>query len=332
MEQKNHTYLGVDVAKATLRVQTPKQNYEVANTVKGIDRIIKDCAKVESPLVVFEATGSYEQLLMEQLHQHGVACKMVSPDRVRAFIRSEGVRAKNDPIDARMLVRFAAEKRLQAMDVQPRACRQLRALSDRRGQLVDMRAREKVRLQNSPKVVLADIQSMIRIFDKRIAKIEKQIAQLIEDDPDLNARNKVITNIVGVGLVTSSAIMAYMPELPSISRNAASSLAGLAPFDKDSGTKFGKRRIYGGRSKVRTSLYMATVSASIHNDVIKAYIARLRAANKPAKCAIVAGMRKLLLHIRSELIRFEKGTWIPHNGDSSKDFTEPLTELHLVNA
>jgi len=330
--KKTHTYLGVDVAKATLRVQTPKQNFEVGNDSKGIGRILKECGKVDAPLVVFEATGGYERLLMEQLHQHGVACAMISPDRVRAFIRSEGVKAKNDPIDARMLVCFASEKRLQAMAVPRQADRQLRELADRRGQLVEMRAQEKTRLQNSPQAVHANIQSMIRVLDKYIADLETQIAQIIENDPDLNARNQVITGIAGVGPVTSSMIIAYMPELTRVGRNTASALAGVAPFDRDSGTKSAKRHIYGGRAKLRACLYMATVAASIHNDVIKAYVARLKAANKPAKCAIVAGMRKLLLHIRAELIRLEKGTWAPLGEAAQKDQAQPLPELSAVNS
>ena len=308
-EKKSYTYLGIDVAKATVRVQTPKENFEVSNDIKGIRRILKECDKVDAPLVVFEATGGYERLLKEQLHHHGTACNLVQPSMVKHFIQSQGIKAKSDPIDARMLVRFARERTLQPMVVPKCNNEQLRILLDRRTQLVEMRTQEKTRLQNSPKAVLDDIRSMIRELDKRIGRIEKKIEEVVQNDPDLKARNEVITDIRGVGNITAYAILAYLPEITWLSRNTICALAGLAPFDDDSGKKSGKRHIYGGRSKVRTCLYMATVCAMAHNDVIKEYVGRLKAANKPPKCAIVAGMRKLLLHIRAQLIRYEKGGW-----------------------
>jgi len=310
-EKKSYTYLGIDVAKATLRVQTPKENFEVSNDIKGIRRILKECDKVDAPLVVFEATGGYERLLKEQLHHHGTACNLVQPSMVKHFIQSQGIKAKSDPIDARMLQRFAQERALQPMLVPNPVNEQLHILLDRRTQLVEMCKREKVRLQNSPQAVHDDIRGMIRDMEKRISKIEQKIDALVQNNPDLKDRHEVITNVSGVGKITSWAILAYLPEITWLSRNTTCALAGLAPFNQDSGKKSGKRRIYGGRAKVRTCLYMATVCAMTHNETIKGYVGRLKAANKPPKCAIVAGMRKLLLHIRAELIRFEKGTWKP---------------------
>jgi transposase len=312
-EKKSYTYLGIDVAKATLRVQTPNANFEVSNDIDGITSICKECSEVNAPLVVFEATGGYERLLKAQLQHNGIDCNMVAPALVRHFIHSQGIKAKNDPIDARMLVRFAQERALQPMVPSKASNEQLRILLDRRAQLVDMRSQEKTRLQNSPQAVLADIRSLIRDLDKHVSRIEDEINKLIKSDPDLKDRNEVITDISGLGNITAYSILAYLPEITSLSRNTVCALAGLAPFDNDSGKKSGKRHIYGGRAKVRTSLYMATVSAMTHNEVIKAYVDRLKAANKPAKCAIVAGMRKMLLHVRAQLIRYEKGTLKPRS-------------------
>lgn len=310
-EKKLYTYLGIDVAKATLRVKTPKENFEVSNDINGIARIIKECQKLDAPLVVFEATGGYERLLKQQMHQRGIACHLVQPTMVKHFIQSQGIKAKTDPIDAQMLQRFAQERALQPMRVPNPANEQLRVLLDRRTQLVEMCKQEKVRLQNSPQAVLGDIRSMIRELEKRISKIQDKINELVQNDCALKDRHTVINDISGVGKITGWAILAYLPEITWLSRNTICALAGLAPYNQDSGKKSGKRRIYGGRAKLRTCLYMATVCAMTHNETIKEYVGRLKAANKPPKCAIVAGMRKLLLHIRAELIRFEKGTWTP---------------------
>lgn len=310
-EKKLYTYLATDVAKATLRVQISHANFEVGNDMKGIKRILGECAKVDAPLVVFEATGGYERLLKEQLHHHGIACHMVQPSMVKHFIQSQGIRAKSDPIDARMLQRFAQERALQPMVVPNPANEQLRILMDRRTQLVEMCRQEKVRLQNSHPAIQADIRSMICEFEKRIKIIEDKIAATVQSDAELDAQNTVITDISGMGKISSWTILAYLPEITWLSRNTTCALAGLAPYDNDSGKKSGKRQIYGGRVKVRNCLYMATVSAMTHNDKIKEYVGRLKDKGKPPKCAIVAGMRKMLLHVRAQLIRHKKGTWEP---------------------
>lgn len=305
MIDKEYTYIGVDVAKVTLRVQTPTGNIEVPNDAKGVGRILSACGKVTDALVVLEATGGYERLLLEKLHRKGLPCHLASPQLVRAFIRSEGVKAKNDPIDARMLVQFGQEKRLQPMEAPSPQITALKALVDRRSQLVGMRSMEKTRLQNSPRIVHASIKAMICTLNKQINGLDKQIREHIAHDATLKRQHEVICAIEGVGEVTSVAILTYLPEITRLDRNAVTALAGLAPYDNDSGKKRGKRSIYGGRPKIRTCLYMATIAALRCNAVIREYVRRLTARGKVFKCAIVAAMRKLLLHIRAQLCRLE---------------------------
>lgn len=310
MIEKEYTYIGVDVAKATLRIQTPKKNIDVANDAKGIGRIMRACEKVTNALVVLEATGGYERLLLENLHRRGMPCHLVSPQLVRAFIRSEGIKAKNDPIDARMLVRFGQEKRLQPMEAPSPHQIKLKALVDRRSQLIDMRSMEKTRLKNSPETLHPSIKAMIRSLKKQIDGLDKQIREHLSTDAKLKRQYEVICAIDGVGEVTSIAILTYLPEITRLNRNAVTALAGLAPYDNDSGKKSGKRSIYGGRPKVRSCLYMATIAALRSNKVIREYVRKLTARGKVFKCAIVAAMRKLLLHIRAQLLRLESGTLV----------------------
>jgi len=230
---------------------------------------------------------------------------VLNPSRVRAFARSEGIKAKTDAIDTAVLLRFAQQKALRPTPAPDPTHQELAALMDRRGHLSSEIAREKNRLDKAPHTVMASIKRMIRLIDKEIAAIERKIEKLIEHDPKLNPKARIITGVHGVGKVTSWSILAYLGEITELSRNQLVALAGVAPYNRDSGKTIGKRSIYGGRAKVRKCLYMAAKSAAQHNPVIKAYVEGLRARGKPYKCALVAAMRKLLIHIQSLLRKYQ---------------------------
>jgi len=299
-------YVAVDIAKSTLQVQDDLKALEIGNNSSGFSQLLKHLHTCKNPLVVFEATGGYERAMVEFLGKAGVALTMVNPALVRAFARSEGMRAKTDPIDGKMILAFAKSKALKS---NLRPCLQrskLGAFLDRREHLVEQLAREKNRQQNSETAIQASIRRMMKILEKEIVKIEAEIEKLIASAPEWQAQIEVMTSVKGVGKLTAWTLLAYLGELTEISRNQAAALAGVAPFNRDSGKFTGKRFIQGGRAKVRSCLYMAASSAAVWNPVIAPYVARLRERGKPYKCAIVAAMRKLLIHLQSVLRKLNK--------------------------
>ncbi len=301
MNKKIYTYLAVDVSGQSLETRTDENGKTLDYTIKAIARIIKQAQANPDMVVVLEATGGYERKLLDALHEAQVPCVRINPGRVRDFARSEGVKAKTDRIDAHMILRFAQEKKLQPIPAPTDEQKQLAALMDRRSQLNDMLTEEKNRLQNSPRYILADIRGSIRTLSAKIKRIEERIQKLIEQSSSMSEQARVIQSVKGIGPVTVAAILAYLPEITKVNRNQLAALAGVAPFNRDSGNKSAKRTIYGGRSKVRKPLYMAAVCASRCNPVIHDYVNRLKQRGKPSKCALVAAMRKLLIHIQSEL-------------------------------
>jgi transposase len=292
-------YVAIDIGKATLQVQDAHRPFEVDNTPKGHRKLLRHLRSLAHPLVVFEASGGYERALMAALHQARVPLVMVNPARVRDFARSEGVRAKTDPIDARMIRAFAISKALGPMPAPPKIILQLAAFLDRRDHLVEQLAREKNRLQNSESFIHRSIKRMIHILEKEIGEVEKSIHALVLSDPALKARSAIIQSVKGAGKITAWTLLGHLSEIGSLPRNKLVALAGLAPFNRDSGLSSGKRSIFGGRAKVRKCLYMAAMSAASFNPVIAPYVNALCLRGKPYKCAIVAAMRKLLLHFQS---------------------------------
>jgi len=304
---KNHEqnqpihYVAIDISKNTLQIQDDNGSFSVANDSSGIEKLIIHLKTCHHPLAVFEATGGYERPLLEALRKAGLPMAMVNPARVRDFARSEGIRAKTDPIDARMILAFAKSKQLKPMAAPSASCIKLAALLDRRDHLTEQMAREKNRLQNSEAFIHRSIKRMIQVLEKELAAIEKEIQTLIDSDPGLKTRAEIIKEVKGVGPVTAWTLLAYLSEIEDLSRNGIVAMAGVAPFNRDSGKFSGKRCIQGGRAKVRKCLYMAAHTAARCNPVIAPYVKGLRDRGKPYKCAIVAAMRKLLIHIQSLL-------------------------------
>jgi transposase len=298
-------YIAIDVSKAALQVLDDHRSFAVDNDSKGYRKLLCHLKHCQNPLVVFEASGGYERGLCEFLHKKAIPLAMVNPARIRDFARSEGVRAKTDPIDARMILAFAKSKGLHAMEAPSETCIKLAALLDRRGHLVEQLAREKNRLQNSESFILRSIKRMIKILEKEISALDKAIDELVNADPGLKSRSQIIQSVQGVGKITAWTLLAYLSEIEHLNRNKLVALAGIAPFNRDSGKFSGRRSIIGGRAKVRKCLYMATHTAASCNPVIAAYVQGLRDRGKPYKCAIVAAMRKLLIHIQSLMKKAE---------------------------
>ena len=294
----NIHYVAIDVSKATLQVQDDKKAFTVENNSTGHRKLLVHLKGCPKPLVVYEASGGYERELAAFLRKSAIPQAMLNPARVRDFARSEGVRAKTDPIDTRMILAFAKSKALEAIDPPSQESLDLAALLDRREHLVEQMAREKNRLQNSEALILRSIKRMMKILEKEIAVMDKAISQLVDSTPLLKSRSQTLQSVKGVGKVTAWTLLAYLTEMDHLDRNKLVALAGRAPFNRDSGKMSGRRSIQGGRAKVRKCLYMAAHTAASCNPVISAYVQGLRDRGKPYKCAIVAAMRKLLIHLQ----------------------------------
>ncbi len=299
MTLNTKNYIAIDIAKDSLQVQAPNYacalKYDKETLLEWIAHTPKDT------IIVFEATGGYERTLMQILIDHHIAYALVGPDRVRAFAKSEGVKAKTDPIDAKMLLRFAEQKQLTPSNPPDRQRAQLVALLDRRSHLSSMHAQEKNRRQNSDPKIHEWIDQSLDFIERQIEQIDERIRVFIGEHAVMQTQSMILQSVTGIGEITAWSIIAYLEGVTSMTRNRLVSLAGLAPFNKDSGKTCKRRSIRGGRAKVRRVLYMAAKTAAIHNPHIKKYVEGLRARGKPYKWAIVAAMRKLLLHAQSLL-------------------------------
>ena len=297
-------YLGIDVSQdhLDLHCEIPGGPKRIAYTRSLLSTLLKKLRRQGDGRVVCESSGRCEALLVELCHKLGVPIYVVNAERARQFAKSQGLLAKTDAIDARMLCLYsrATPKLRPTVPLEPQV-RQLNALSTRRRQLIALRVAEQNRLPRADPIARISIRECVRFLSRQIAKIDAQLVATIKACPALRAKVDVLIKVKGVGATTAMALLATMPELGSLSRTRASSLAGLAPFPDDSGKRKGQRRIHGGRVSVRLALYMSALVAAHNNPVLKPFYVRLRALGKPAKVALTAVMRKLLLHLNSLL-------------------------------
>jgi transposase len=309
-------YVGIDVAKATLDVCTTDGDaWQVANDDRAMQGLCARLAKLEPALVVLEATGRYELRAAATLAAAGLPVAVVNPRQVRSYARSTGQLAKTDRLDARAIARFAAAVRPEPRPLPDADTRELEALIVRRRQLVGMIAAEDARLATAPPVTRKQIQAHVGWLHTQLTKIEGEIDGAVRRSPVWRAKDDLLRSIPGVGPTTSRTLLALLPELGTLKEKEITALVGLAPFNQDSGTMRGRRRIFGGRARVRTALYMAALVGCRWNPVLKAFYTRLRAAGKPAKVAIIACMHKLLI-ILNAMVR-DGRAWDPtHAADA----------------
>lgn len=289
-------YVGIDVGKTWLDMAVRGIDHVTRhrNDSSGIEALVGIIDTIKPELIVVEASGGYEKELVETLLLKGEKVAVVNPTRVRALAKAMGVLAKTDEIDAQIIATYAYTIKPEAKAAQDDEELHLKALVTRREQLVNMRTSELNRLGTCHSSTKADIHEHLNWLDHQINILDEEITLLVKGLEKWNQQTKRLQSIPGVGYVTSITIAANMPELGQLNRQQIASLAGLAPFNRDSGAKRGKRRIFGGRQAVRRVLYMAALSASRHNPVIKQFYLHLRAKGKPFKVAITACMRKML--------------------------------------
>lgn len=298
-------YLGADVSKSTIDLGCSLfvVGASIPNNPAGFKALLKVLGKSPGPVhVVCEATGPYHKAFVAALHQAGIAVSVVNPRLPRDFARARGKLAKTDKIDALMLADYGRTMR-PAPTPKPEA--QMTLLDDlvtRRAQLVEDRAREKTRLQQTTRAeTVTSLKRHLRHLDGQIERLLARIAEVVEATPALRAKVARLVEVQGVAALTASALLAALPELGTLSKNEVTALAGLAPFNRDSGAFRGTRSIRGGRFEVRIALYMAALSASRCNPILKAVYQRLRASGKAHKVALTAVMRKLLVYLNSLL-------------------------------
>jgi len=290
--------VGIDVAKDKFDVliDTTGELFTVENQPKAIAALAKKLLALSPQVIVIEHSGGYERRLAIDLMDAGLPVALINPRQTRDYARSQNQFAKNDRLDARLLAEFGRNSRPQLAQRPPENRLLLDELVTRRRQLVEFRAAEQNRLQQArAKDIQRSIATHLRHLNTMIDKLDRQIAQLIEHDQDWRGKTRLLQSVPGVGQVTAATLLAELPELGTANRQEIATLAGLAPFDRESGTWKGKRRCFGGRAAVRKVLYMATITAVHHNPVLAAVYQRLTAAGKPFKVAIVACMRKLLV-------------------------------------
>jgi transposase len=293
-------HLGVDVAKDELVADLAGSIQKFPNTPKGIARLLKAVSVIPGCHLVCEATGGYEREMVTRALLAGLPASVIQPKRVRDFANSLGRIAKNDPIDANTLSRFGNQALPKSLVAKDQGRRHLDELQRARSEFQDSMQREINRSEHDTNPVVRRMrQGIIDTLRKHIARIDKEAAHLIATDSELAHADTLLRSVAGVGPQTSRTLLAFLPELGHFGRRTLAALVGVAPYDRDSGKSRGRRFIQGGRGQIRKVLYMAAVVALKHNEVLKGVYMRLRASGKPPKVAIVAVMRKLLIHLNT---------------------------------
>lgn len=305
-------YVGIDASKMELEVAVgPTAVGTFDNTLKGLERLrTRLPAPSEVTLVVIESTGCYSQLAARMLTTAGYRVSVVQPGRIRHYARSQGLLAKTDRIDARIIAQFGEHSPDLRVYQEPSATHQrLRALVDRRDQVVDDRVREENRLEAcADSTIRTQLRASVARLRKQADRLQREIQALIASDAELDALRAVLESLSGIGSLTAAALLVYLPELGQVNRQEIAALAGVAPYNNDSGQHRGSRSIYGGRQRVRKAMHMAAIAAMRFDSVCAAFYARLRERGKPAKVAIVAVIRKMLILLNSRVAAYRRHT------------------------
>jgi transposase len=293
----------MDVSKAHLdvAVHAPASHWRVANSESGIAELMQRLQDLQPTRIVMEATGGFELPLVAGLLHARLPIAVLNPRRVRDFARATGQLAKSDKLDAKLLAHFASILQLEPRPIPTDEEEQLTALLTRRRQIVDMLAVEKNRLVTVRPSMQADIAEHIAWLEQKLELLNAEINRFVQSSSVWQAKDQLLRSVPGVGVVTASTLLAMLPELGTLNRQQIAALVGVAPLNKDSGNRQGKRRVYGGRAAVRSVLYMAALNASRFNPRIRAFYQHLLAQGKEKKVALTACMRKLLVILNAML-------------------------------
>jgi transposase len=289
--------VGIDVSKHELviAVVPTGEQWTSGTEHAALDQLVTRLRTLAPALIVLEATGGYERTLVAACAVAHLPVAIVNPRQVRAFAQALGRTAKTDTIDATVLAQFGARLQPTPRPVPDADTQTLAALVARRRQLLDMLGAERNRLQHTPTGPVArDLREHIRWLERRLAHVDTDLTDRIQRSPVWRVQDDLLQSVPGIGPTVARTLLAELPELGTLNRRAIAALAGIAPFNRDSGQWRGRRAIWGGRAPVRAALYMAALVATRHNPRLARFYHRLRAAGKPAKVALVAVMRRLL--------------------------------------
>ncbi|MGH8518230.1 MAG: IS110 family transposase [Panacagrimonas sp.] len=303
--------VGIDVSKAVLdaALLPSGEVLQFVNDASGIEEFAKKLKSTALDLVVMEATGGYETAVATALVAAGLRVAVVNPRQIRDFAKASGRLAKTDRIDAQVIAAFGQAIEPEIVRLPDEDARALEALLVRRRQLIAMRVQETNRLGLMQGAMRKSIKAHIDWLEKEIDKLDVDLTAGLRNSPAWRAKDELLRSFKGVGPITSGTLLVALPELGELDRRAIAALVGLAPFNCDSGLMRGRRSIYGGRSQVRTLLYMAATTAIRSNPVIRAFYERLKSRGKPHKVAMVACMRKMLT-ILNAMVR-QSTPWTP---------------------
>jgi len=306
--------VGIDVSKAKVDVAVRGHGVIGAfeRTAEGLSELVETLEGFDVQCIVLEASGGYEQAVLAALWTADLPCVLVSPSRARHFARALSQYAKTDELDAQVLAHMAEV----AVGTSPLWCppepevAELRGLVDRRNQLIEMVGAEVKRLRHVHPKLRPSIERIRKVLRAELKRVDKAIAALIAGRNSLRERAAVIRSVSGAGPQMAATLLSHLPELGRLTRGSVAALAGLAPMNRDSGTKRGQRYIRGGRKAVRNVLYMAALSATRWNEHLKSFYAGLLARGKPPKVALIAVARKLLVHLNSLMrAHLSQPTW-----------------------
>ena len=300
-------YIGIDVSKDDLVVarEGVSESGTYPNNDHGHSQLIRDLAKdpgsesAPIDLIIVEATGGYEKRVVTALGSRGLPVVVVNPRQVRDFAKATGQLAKTDVIDAHVLADFGARVRPELRTLASEEQEELRDFLSRHEQLTQMLVAERSRLIQAlgrgRQTLRKKIKAHIKFLERELKLLDSDLDDTLKKSPIWKEDDDLLQSVPGIGKVTSLSLLGLLPELGTVSGGEIAKLAGIAPFNRDSGRLRGRRHISGGRSRVRAVLYMATLVATRHNSVVRFWYQRLLAAGKPKKLALVACMRKLLV-------------------------------------
>lgn len=296
MATSSETYVGIDVSKDRLDVAVlgKERVWQVDNTQAGIVCLVEQMQELQPELIVLEATGGYQRVVVEALFWAGLAVAVVNPARVRQFARACGLLAKTDNLDAQVLAVFGQKVQPRHYTGKSEAEKQLSALLVRRKQLEEMLKAEQNRLRTISLSLKGSVQRMITTLKAEKKALDAQIQQFLNEQEEWQEQREILDSAPGVGKVTIATLLAELPELGKMDRKKIAALVGVAPMNYDSGRKRGYRKTKGGRGDVRSVLYMSTLVATRYNPLIQAQYQQLLKRGKLKKVALIACMRKFL--------------------------------------
>ena len=289
-------YVGIDVSKDKLDVAIwgEKKCLELANSKKGITKLAKQMQALAPKLIVVEATGGYEEGVLQGLFEAGLPVALVSPQRVRQYAKAKGLLAKTDQMDAQVLADFGRQLQPRLFQGKREEQKRLSALLGRRKQLNEMLQAEKNRLRTNDQSLHQSLKHVLHCLQAELKAIDQEIEQFLHEHQQLQEQERLLRSAKSVGRVTAATLLADLPELGQLDRKEIAALVGVAPMNRDSGRKRGYRKTQGGRPEVRSALYMSALTGIRYNPILKAQYDQLVKRGKEKKVAITACMRKML--------------------------------------